>query len=50
MAKFTNETTLLVQGVKGKINEQGQITDPKTTDDLLRFANAFKALVKDANH
>jgi len=46
MTKFTADTTLLVQGIKGKINEQGQILDQKTLDDLTRFANAFKALVK----
>lgn len=46
MAKFTDETKLLIQGVKGKIDSQGQIIDPKTTNDLKKFANAFIALVK----
>ena len=45
MAKFSMETTLLVQGVKGKINEQGQIIDKRTTDRLTNFANEFSALV-----
>ena len=46
MAKFTNETTLLIQGVKGKIDSQGQIIDSKTTNDLKKFGNAFIVLVK----
>ncbi|MFA5327190.1 MAG: NADPH-dependent FMN reductase [Prolixibacteraceae bacterium] len=50
MAKFTDETTLLVQGVKGKINKHGQIIDPKTTTDLTKFTKAFRALVKNASH
>lgn len=49
MAQFTNETTLLIQGVKGKINNQGQIIDSKTTDNLKKFANAFIALVKNTH-
>lgn len=46
MAKFTPETTLLIQGVKGKINDQGEIIDAKTQKDLLLFIEAFKKLVK----
>jgi NAD(P)H-dependent FMN reductase len=45
MAKFNNETTLLIPGIKGKINDQGQIIDEKTKGDLVAFANAFKNLV-----
>ena len=30
MSKFTDETTLLIPGIKGKINERGEITDSKT--------------------
>ena len=48
MATFTPDTTLLIQGVKGKINEEGQITDNKTKDDLVRFSNAFKNLTENA--
>lgn len=44
-AKFTPATTLLIQGVKGKINEQGQIRDERTQLDLIQFVEAFKALV-----
>jgi len=50
MTKFTDDTTLLIQGIKGKINGLGQIIDQKTVDDLNRFTNAFKTLVRDASH
>lgn len=46
MTKFTPDTTLLIQGIKGRINEQGKILDQKTLEDLTRFTNAFVALVK----
>jgi chromate reductase len=46
MAKFTHETTLLIQGIKGKINEDGQLTDHKTKEDLVEFIKAFKKLLK----
>lgn len=44
MAKFTAETTLLIKGVKGKINEQGSITDTKTKDELVTLVDAFKII------
>jgi NAD(P)H-dependent FMN reductase len=50
MTKFTDYTTLLIQGIKGKINELGQINDQKTIDDFVRFTNAFKALVENTSH
>ena len=46
MTKFTSDTTLLIQGIKGKINEQGDITDSKTKDDLTKFIDAFKQLTE----
>jgi NAD(P)H-dependent FMN reductase len=49
MTKFTNETTLLIQGVKGKLNEQGKITDAKTKNDLMKFIEAFKAIILNAD-
>src|SRR5690606_16696298 len=49
MAKFTPDTTLLIRGVKGKINERGVIVDGKTSDDLKKFVDAFKALTKSGN-
>jgi len=42
MAKFTEETALLIRGIKGKINEKGKITDSKTLDDLTAFVIAYK--------
>lgn len=48
MAKFTSETTLLIQGAKGKINEQGEITDDKTKEKFLNFIEAFKILTSDS--
>ncbi len=44
MAKFTDETILLIQGIKGKINEQGQIFDDETKAALLKFIDAYKAI------
>lgn len=50
MAKFTEATTLLIQGIKGKINAQGEITDPKTKGQLAYFIDHYKDLVADNNH
>ena len=44
-AKYTKATTLLISGIKGKINLEGHIIDEKTTKDLKEFAKAFKKLV-----
>lgn len=44
MAKFTDETSLLIQGIKGKFDEQGNL-DYKTSNRLDSFINAFKNLV-----
>jgi chromate reductase, NAD(P)H dehydrogenase (quinone) len=49
MAKFTDETTLLIQGIKGKFSEDGEIKDSKTKEDLAKFADAFKNLINSAN-
>lgn len=46
MAVFTGETTLLIQGIKGKVNAAGKITDTKTKDELKKFIAAFTALVE----
>ena len=45
MAKFTAETTLLIQAIKGKVSATGEIKDNKTREDLERFILAFKALI-----
>ncbi len=46
---FTEDTTLLIQGIKGKINEQGIITNIKTNNDLVEFINAYKTLFENQN-
>lgn len=46
MARFTDDTTLLIQGVKGKVDLEGNITDPATDLNLKKFADAFLKLVK----
>jgi chromate reductase len=45
MAKFTNETTLLIQGVKSKFDEQNNLKDIETTEKLNGFIDAFKLLL-----
>jgi chromate reductase len=45
MTKFTTETTLLIQGAKGKISEQGQISDVKTKEAFLKFIETFKTMI-----
>jgi NAD(P)H-dependent FMN reductase len=45
MAKFTEETTLLIQGVKAKIDPEGNLTDKLTEKELETFLAAFKSLV-----
>jgi NAD(P)H-dependent FMN reductase len=49
MATFTEETILLIQGVKGKINDKGEITDPKTFEALIKFIRSYKALVENTS-
>lgn len=46
MTKFTFETTLLIQGVKGKIDNNGNITDSQTKEKLTNFIDAFKMLIQ----
>jgi chromate reductase, NAD(P)H dehydrogenase (quinone) len=45
MAKFTNETTLLIQGVRGKFDKQGDLSDTETQKKLYNFIEAFKKLL-----
>jgi len=44
-ANFIEETTLLIQGVKGKINKEGHISDEKTIQELTKFIIFFKDLI-----
>ncbi|CAN5657616.1 NADPH-dependent FMN reductase [soil metagenome] len=46
MAIFTTDTTLLIQGIKGKINNNGQFKDRKTEDDFIKFIGEFKTLIE----
>ncbi|MCF6132775.1 NADPH-dependent FMN reductase [Flavobacterium wongokense] len=46
MAKVTDQTNLLIPGIKGKINGQGEITNPKTIEDLMSLIINFKILLK----
>jgi chromate reductase len=46
MARFTDETTLLIQGVKGKFDLEGNLTDNETVERLNGFINTFIKLVK----
>jgi NAD(P)H-dependent FMN reductase len=45
MAKFTNETTLLISGIKSKVSESGQLTSPETQSELERFTSSFLELI-----
>jgi NAD(P)H-dependent FMN reductase len=45
MAKFTNETTLLIQGISGKFDQKGNLVDTETQIQLHSFIEAFKNLV-----
>jgi chromate reductase len=47
MAKFTNETTMLIQGVKGKFDEEGNLSDLETQKQLVNFITEFNNLIND---
>ncbi|MCF1713683.1 NAD(P)H-dependent oxidoreductase [Flavihumibacter sp. RY-1] len=49
MAKFTEETTLLIQGVKSKVDFDGNITDQVTEKELGTFLITFESLVTESN-
>ncbi len=44
-ANFTEETTLLILGISGKINMEHEITHPQTKIDVEKFVNRFEALI-----
>ncbi len=44
-AQFTPETTLLIKGVKSKVNAGGEIMDASTKEALEEFKKAFAALL-----
>lgn len=41
-AKFDDSTKLLIQGVRGKINDEGKIINEETEIALLSFINSFE--------
>jgi NAD(P)H-dependent FMN reductase len=45
-AKLTEETTLLIQGIKGKIGPENTITDAKTEERLGHFVKAFSGIIE----
>ena len=49
-ATFTPETTLLIQGVKGKIDAHGVIIDLETRESLRLFTKALSALLGNESH
>jgi NAD(P)H-dependent FMN reductase len=44
MAKFTEATAFLIQGVRGQVNEKGEIINKKIESDFVRFIQAFMEL------
>ena len=50
MATFTPETTLLIQGIKGKIDAQGAINDVQTKESIQHFTKALTALMGSESH
>lgn len=44
MAKFIPETTLLIQGVKGNFDSEGNLTNLKTSEKLNSFITSFNQL------
>lgn len=47
MAKFTDETSLLIKGVKGKFDQQGNLIDNETKIQLGKFINALMKLINE---
>lgn len=47
-AKFTYETTLLIPGIKGKFDQQGNLTDTETIEKLNNFIKSYNKLVNNA--
>jgi chromate reductase, NAD(P)H dehydrogenase (quinone) len=48
MSEFTEPTTLLIQGIKGKIDEMGKLTDRQTMEEVNKFIDAFKILLNNS--
>lgn len=44
-AKFTDKTTLLIQGIKGKVDEEGSIINKNTEIELRKFIQSLSSLI-----
>ncbi len=47
---FTEDTTLLIQGIKGKVSKDGKIKDKNTKAELQKLIESFKKLTKKPAH
>lgn len=45
MAKFTDKTSLLIRGIKGKFDEQGNLIDNETKKQIERFTDELMKLI-----
>lgn len=45
MANCTSNTTLLIKGIKGKMNDKGMVEDEETRKQLSHFLTSFRDLV-----
>ncbi len=47
-ANFTDETTLLIQGIKGKMDNYGQFKEQETENKLVNFFKSFNVLIENS--
>jgi len=47
MAKFTDKTSLLIQGIKGKFDDQGNLISKETELQLEKFTDEFMKLINE---
>jgi NAD(P)H-dependent FMN reductase len=45
MCNFSEETTILIPGIRAKLTEGGAISDDKTYQQVIQFTEAFKRLI-----
>ena len=45
MAKFSEDTSLLIQGIKGKFDEQGNVIDTETEMQIKKFTDELTKLI-----
>jgi chromate reductase, NAD(P)H dehydrogenase (quinone) len=48
--RFSADTTLLIKGIKGKFDQQGNLTDKETIDRLNIFIGAFERQINEYKH